>query len=109
MIHAVNATSVRLRWTGRRFFSTSVKYTSMFSNTGLAISHYEAVLPPYVDVTDISLDDYHPGYEHHFSLSYLICNVVPAYHQATATFAFGKLELPTLVYDCTRLVKVQGL
>ncbi|CAI8053952.1 hypothetical protein GBAR_LOCUS29492 [Geodia barretti] len=88
MIHAVNATSVRLKWAGRRFFSTSVKYTSIFSNTGLAISHYKAVLPPYVDATDISLDDYHPGYEHHFTLSYVICNVVPAYHQATATFAF---------------------
>ena len=95
MIHAVNATSVQLRWAGRRFFYTSVKYTSIFSNTGLAISHYEAVLPPYVDFAEISLDGYHPGYEHHFTLSYVICNVVPANHQATATFAFGKLELPT--------------
>ena len=48
----------------------------------------------------MSLNDNYPGHEHRFSLHYVICNVVPAYHQATATYTFGKLINN---YNCTKL------
>ena len=55
------------------------------------MSQYETVLTPDVTSTDITLDDAVDGYEHNFTLQYILtsCGDITA-PVTTATFSFGK-------------------
>ena len=92
-IHPVNATAVRISWSGSPYFSTSLQYTSYFTATGSVMSQYETVLAPDVTSTDITLDDAVDGYGHNFTLQYIItCDLITG-PVTTATFTFGKQEV----------------
>ena len=86
----LNATTVKISWTSRVFFSTSLQYSSSFNTSGLVITHYKTVLPPNTGSIDVSLDDEFEGYEHSFTLRHIFnCDQVILLTAPAVKFAFG--------------------
>ena len=88
----VNATAVRMTWSGSVHLPTTVHYTSSLSNTGTIMNQYERIYPPgttsdvlVLDDDDVTLAD---EYVHNFSLHYIIRNDVPGPSTITQ-FTFG--------------------
>ena len=84
-IHPVNATAVRIQWNNNQYLSTTLRYISYFTATGVVMSRYETVLPPHVATTEVSLHDTVEGYGHNFTLHYCDIDDVVVH----TTFAFG--------------------
>ena len=102
MFHVVNATAVRLTWSGSVHLSTCIQYTIICSDTGVIIGQYERVLPPVVTSTVWVLDDnviLTDVYMHQFTLYYIIPNVVFPLSTTVTTFNFGKI-LPNIFSKC---------
>ena len=68
----LNATSARISWTSHGSLSIHLQYTSSFNTTGLVITRHTSVLPSHTGSVDISLDDEFDGYEHSFTLNYIL-------------------------------------
>ena len=92
-ITPLNATTVRLTWSGNYGFPTTLQYTSYYNVTGSVMSQYEEDFPPEVSSTDITLNDHKTGYDHVFTLTNKITEdrVVAT----TLSFAFGMFILST--------------
>ena len=87
----LNATAVRISWSGSIHFPTSVLYTVYCSTT--IMRQYEGIYPPGVTYTadivledDITLTDI---YIHNFTLYYIFPDGVTP-NQTVAIFTFGK-------------------
>ncbi|CAI8054962.1 hypothetical protein GBAR_LOCUS29992 [Geodia barretti] len=89
----VNATGVRISWSGSVHLPTSIHYTVSLSTTGIIMSQYNRVYPPGTtsDVVvledDITLTD---EYVHNFTLHYITQNDDVPGTQTIASFTFGK-------------------
>ena len=94
----VNATAVRITWSGSTHLSTSLKYTCYFVSAmkRTAMSLYTIVLPASVNSADVTLII---GYEHVFTLQYL-SDATPV---TNATFVFGKRLIPSASFHFTIL------
>ena len=90
-IHPVNATAVRVSWTGSPHFSTSLQYTSYFTATASVMTQYGTVLVPNVTSSGVTLDDPVDGYGHNFTLHYIISSGLKIAPVTRALFVFGKL------------------
>ena len=92
----INATAVRLSWSGSVYFSTCVQYTVYYTSTTI-IRQYERVYPPGVSSAVITLDSeilLTSVYVHKFRLYYITTNdIIPFIPgltpHSTATFSFG--------------------
>ena len=94
MFHVVNATAVRLTWSGSVHLSTCIQYTIICNDTGIIIGQYEKVFPPELISTDWVLDDdvtFMDVYIHNFTLYYFIPNNVFPLLTTVITFNFGKI------------------
>ncbi|CAI8057262.1 hypothetical protein GBAR_LOCUS31214, partial [Geodia barretti] len=91
----VNATGVRISWSGSVHLPTSIHYTVSLSTTGIIISQYNKVYPPGTTSDVVVLDDditLTNAYVHNFTLYYIIRNdvtLVPG-PPTNAPFAFDK-------------------
>ena len=106
MFHVVNATAVRLTWSGSVRLSTCIQYTIICYDTGIIIGQYERVLPPEVKSTLWVLDDdviLTDAYIHNFTLYYIIPNNVFPVYTTVATFNFGK-TLPNMIHIFKNIV-----
>ena len=56
MIKPVNATAVKLEWSGYLSLPTALNYTSYFNETGTVMSQYNTPLSPGVMSFEISVD-----------------------------------------------------
>ena len=86
----VNATAVRISWSGSVHLSTSIIYTVYCST--IIMRQYEKVYPPGVTFADIVLEDditLTDLYVHNFTLHYIFPDdVIP--NKTVAIFTFGK-------------------
>ena len=90
-IHPVNATAVKITWSGSTHLSTSLQYTSFFTDTGAVMSQYETTVPLGVALIEVILNDDIMGYEHNFTLHYVM-----DHGEANVTyesFVFGKFTI----------------
>ena len=87
-IKPVNATALKLKWTGHSLFPTKVHYQSFFNETGVLMTQHVSLVPINVTSLEINVDDSIPGYVHTFSLQFveLLVNTPIT----TTSFTFGK-------------------
>ena len=87
-IKPVNATALKLKWTGHSLFPTKVHYQSFFNETGALMTQHVSLVPINVTSLEINVDDSIPGYVHTFSLQFveLLVNTPIT----TTSFTFGK-------------------
>ena len=94
MFHVVNATAVRLTWSGSVHLFTCIQYTIICSDTRIITGQYERVFPPEVTYTVWVLDDdviFMDAYIHKFTLYYFISDIsLPISPDTVATYTFGK-------------------
>ncbi|CAI8036866.1 hypothetical protein GBAR_LOCUS20654, partial [Geodia barretti] len=91
----VNATGVRISWSGSVHLSTCIQYTVSLSTTGIIISQYHRVYPPRTTSDVLVLDDditLTNAYVHNFSLYYIARNDVTLVQgpPINVPFAFDK-------------------
>ena len=95
VITPVDATSVKISWSGSTHLSTRLQYTVCSASSGSIMGGYTPHdLQPGVSSTIISIrDDIIIGvqYQHNFTLHYVTANdtIPPFEHVATASFSFG--------------------
>ena len=91
VFHPVNATGVRIAWSGSVHLHTALTYTASLSTTGTIMSQLDRVYPPgttsdvLVMDNDITLSDEH---DHNFTLHYIDNNPGTP---TSATFSFGNI------------------
>ena len=91
----VNATGVRISWSGSMHLPTSIHYTVSLSTNGVIISQYDRVYPPGTASDVVVLDDditlTNAYYVHNFTLYYIIGNDVTLVQgpPTNVPFAFG--------------------
>ena len=91
VFHPVNATGVRIAWSGSAHLHTALTYTASLSTTGTIMSQLDRVYPPgttsdvLVMDNDITLSD---EYDHNFTLHYIDNNPGTP---TSATFSFGNV------------------
>ena len=119
----VNATGVRVSWSGSLFFLTELRHTSNYTSTGTVRSQSERTLPPLASPgvasadmvleNDLTLDDSKEEIEHSFILVYTTVRVTHRvayslsvretreYGQETrATFTFGRYIVQNMHKMC---------
>ena len=87
-IKPVNATALKLKWTGHPLFPTEVHYQSFFNETGSLMTQHVSLVPINVTSLEINVNDSIPGYVHTFSLQFveLLVNTPIT----TTSLTFGK-------------------
>jgi hypothetical protein len=92
----VNATGVRISWSGSVHLPTSIHYTVSLSTTGIIMNQYNRVYPPGTTSDVVVLDDditlTNAYYVHNFTLYYIIGNDVTLVQgpPTNVPFAFDK-------------------
>ena len=83
----MNATALKVKWTGHSLFPTRVHYQSFFNETGVPMIQYISVFPTNVASFELNVDDSVPGYLHTFFLQFVEHIETPI---TTTSFSFGK-------------------
>ena len=73
-INLVNATAVRITWSGNNHLSTTLQYISFFTDTGAIMSRYEITVMAGVTSIEMILNDDIMGYGHNFTLYYVMAH-----------------------------------
>ena len=95
VFHLVNATGVRIAWSGSVHLHTALTYTASLSTTGIIMSQLDRVYPPGTNSDVLVMDDditLSDEYDHNFTLRYIANNSNIPGTPTSATFSFDNVR-----------------